>query len=153
MALDREHGRKLLQGSYDKRAVYFSDSDCVEYVSEDSFAIYERIDDFLTLIHDETKFDLIGFKLKGFKCIFETSLKPIFKLNDEQFVELVSVIEAVCTKIGDELFASDQRARAYKAAHKFALKENVKLTADFFPIGAQHSTIPFSRTAINSLLS
>jgi len=55
---------------YEPVALYYVDSDCVEYVKEDTFCIYERIDGFLTLIFDETKINLIGFKLKGFKFVF-----------------------------------------------------------------------------------
>jgi len=108
-------------------AVYFSDSDCVEYVNEDGFAIYSRVDEFLTLIFDETKIRLIGFKLKGFKYCFENHLKPLFDLNDSQFLALVPVIEAVCTKLGERLVADDERARAYKAALKLAANDNVRL--------------------------
>ena len=84
---------------YIPTAVYFIDSDCVEYVKEDCFCVYERVDSFLTLIFDETKINLIGFKLKGFKCIFEKHLKPLFELHDKQFIDLVSVIEAVSNSL------------------------------------------------------
>jgi len=107
-------------GRFIPAAVYFSDSDCVEYVKEDSFCVYDRVDRFLTLIFDSTKLNLVGFKLKGFKYIFNTHMKPIYKLNDEQFVELVSVIEAVCTELGESLFEDEHTARAYKAAKKLA---------------------------------
>ncbi len=117
-------------GPYKPVAVYFLDSDCVEYVKEDAFCVYDRVDSFLTLIFDETKFNLIGFKLKGFKYVFEQHVKPLFKLNDSQFIDLVSVIEAVFTRIGDEVFAAgdDERQRAYKAAIKLAANDNVKLS-------------------------
>jgi hypothetical protein len=75
----------LLGGTYIPTAVYFTDSDCVEYVKEDVFCVYERVDKFLTLIFDETKLNLIGFKLKGFRCLFEKHLKPLFELHDKQF--------------------------------------------------------------------
>ena len=116
--------------SYKPVAVYFLDSDCVEYVKEDAFCVYERVDSFLTLIFDETKYNLVGFKLKGFKYVFEKHLKPLFKLNDSQFIDLVSVIEAVFTHIGDEIFAEDEEERklAYKAAIKLATNDHVKLS-------------------------
>ena len=121
-----------LGAPYKPVAVYFLDSDCVEYVKEDAFCIYERVDEFLTLVFDETKFTLVGFKLKGFKCIFEKHLKPLYKLHDNQFIELVSVIEAVFTQIGDAMFAGDdERKRAYKAALKLAANDNVKLSGAF----------------------
>jgi hypothetical protein len=117
---------------YKPLAVYFLDSDCVEYVKEDAFCIYDRVDEFLTLVFDETKFNLVGFKLKGFKCIFDKHLKPLFKLHDYQFIDLVSVIEAVFTEIGDKMFdGDDERKRAYKAALKLAANDNVKLSGVF----------------------
>lgn len=117
-------------GPYKPAAVYFLDSDCVEYLKEDAFCIYERVDSFLTLIFDETKFNLIGFKLKGFKYVFEQHVKPLFKLNDSQFIDLVSVIEAVFSSIGDDIFKAgdEERRRAYKAAIKLAANDNVRLS-------------------------
>jgi hypothetical protein len=119
-------------GGYIPTAVYFEDSDCVEYVREDNFVIYHRIDDFLTLIYDETKIIPVGFKLKGFKHVFDTHLKSLFKLNDNQFLSLVAAIEAICTELGDELFADDERTRAYKAARKLAANDNVWLYGSQF---------------------
>jgi hypothetical protein len=119
-------------GGYSPAAVYFEDSDCVEYVKEDNFVIYHRVDDFLTLIYDETKIIPVGFKLKGFKHIFNTHLKSLFELNDKQFLVLASAIEAVCTELGDALFADDERTRCYKAARKLAANDNVKLYGSLF---------------------
>lgn len=118
---------------YTPTAVYFLDSDCVEYVKEDAFCIYERVDDFLTLIFDETKYNVVGFKLKGFKCVFEKYLKPLFELHDEQFIDLVSAIETYFSKVGDQLFSAgdEDRVRAYKAALKLAHNDNVRLVGAF----------------------
>lgn len=115
--------------AYDPVALYFLDSDCIEYVKEDTFCIYERVDSFLTLIFDETKINLIGFKLKGFKCVFDKFVKPLLELNDQQFVELVPVLEFVFTQFGDQMFSigSEERKRAYKAALKLAANDNVRL--------------------------
>ena len=89
---------------------------------------------------DETKFNLIGFKLKGFKYIFEKHVKPLLELNDSQFIELVSVIEAMFTRIGDEVFAGgeddDERRRGYKAAIKLASHDNVKLSGIYLKAAA-----------------
>jgi hypothetical protein len=119
-------------GGYSPAAVYFSDSDCVEYVKEDNFVIYHRVDDFLTIIFDETKIIPVGFQLKGFRHVFNTHLKSLFELNDKQFLVLASAIEAVCTELGDTLFADDERTRWYKAARKLAANDNVKLYGSFF---------------------
>src|SRR5712664_114523 len=96
-------------GGYSPAAVYFSDSDCVEYVKEDNFVVYHRVDNFLTIIFDETKIIPVGFKLKGFKHVFNMHLKSLFELNDKQFLLLATAIEAVCTELGDALFADDER--------------------------------------------
>jgi hypothetical protein len=118
---------------YIPTAVYFMDSDCVEYVREDTLCVYERVDDFLTLIFDETKLNVIGFKLKGFKYMFNKHLKPLMKLHDEQFMALVTVIEIVFTVLGDSIFSieEEERVRAYKAALKLAANDNVKLWGEF----------------------
>jgi len=110
-------------------ALYFLDSDCVEYVKEDTLCIYERVDGFLTLIFDETRINLIGFKLKGFKCVFDTFVKPLLELNDMQFVDLVPVIEYAFTQVGNHVFSvgDEQRKLAYKAALKLAANDNVRL--------------------------
>jgi hypothetical protein len=122
-----------LGATYNPVAVYFTDSDCVEYVKQDSFCVYDRIDDFLTLIFDDTGLNLIGFKLKGFKCVFEKHLRPLFELHDMQFVDLVSAIEAHFTEIGRQMFDSKdkEKVRAYKAALKLAANDNVQLRGAF----------------------
>lgn len=130
---DRE-AEVLLERGYKPTAVYFMDSDCVEYIKGDAFCLYDRIDPFLTLIFDDTGLNLIGFKLKGFKNIFEKYLKPIFELHDMQFVDLVSAIEAVFTSLGNKIVDSktvEHRRLAYKAALKLAANDNVRLSGDY----------------------
>lgn len=105
-------------------AVYLPDADCVEYVSEDTTTVFRRIDPLLTLIYDETNAIVIGFKLKGFKQMLE-SLRDEFNLDEQGFVELVTVLERVCSTIGDELFSDPVRKQAYAAASKLA--RDVKL--------------------------
>jgi hypothetical protein len=115
-------------GPYKPVALYFLESDCVEYVKEDAFSVHERIDSFLTLIFDESKINLVGFKLKGFKHVFD-KVKPLFELEDMQFIHLVRVIERALTDIGNMVFSvgDDERKRAYKAAIKLASNDNVRL--------------------------
>jgi hypothetical protein len=109
-------------------ATYFEDSDCVEFVKEDTVAIHRRIDPILTLIFDDTRQRLIGFKIKGFKYIYNEVLKPISALQGVEFVDLVPAIEHVFTKIGKEVFAADDdRKRAYQAAYRLAREANVKV--------------------------
>jgi hypothetical protein len=107
-----------LAGSYTPIAVYYLDSDCVEYVKHDSLTVYDRIDDYLTLIKDETQLQVIGFKLKGFSCIIRDIMGE--NATREQFLVLVQVLEKVCSAIGDELFKDAERQQAYAAAKKIA---------------------------------
>jgi hypothetical protein len=113
---------------YKPVALYFLESDCVEYVKQDTFCIHRRVDSFLTLIFDETKNNLIGFKLKGFKHVFD-KVKPLFELNDMQFVDLVPVIQFVFTQLGNQMFSvgDEERRLAYKAAINLAANDNVRL--------------------------
>lgn len=120
------------KGDYVPCAVFFADSDCVEYVKQDVFCIYDRVDEYLTLIYDETGFNLVGFKVKGFKHLFDTKLKNLFRLNDNQFVAFVGIIERLCESIGDSLFTDDARKRAYQAARLLAANDNVRFySADY----------------------
>lgn len=108
-------------------ATYFPDSDCVEYVKEDTVCVYQRIDEFLTLISDDTRYGLIGFKLKGFRWFFDTHLQAHMQLNQAHFVRLVQAIEAVCQVIGDELIDDEKRSAAYRAARKIAEENDAQL--------------------------
>ena len=107
-------------------AVYLADADCVEYVSEDTTTIYDRVDTFLTLIYDETGEIPIGFKLKGFKKILN-SIRDRLELDEDGFVGLVCVVESICTEIGDELVGDPKRKAKYAAASKLARDVKVEL--------------------------
>lgn len=110
-------------------ATYFDDSDCVEYLREDTIAIYRRVDEFLTLIFDETRITPIGFKLKGFRCIYNECLKPLQRVRGVEFVELVPALEYICTQVGAAMFEDDDKRRhAYGAAMKLA--KGVRLYED-----------------------
>lgn len=114
-----------LLGNRTPTAVYFTDADCVEYVAEDITCVYDRVDEFLTLIKDETRHFTVGFKLKGFRNCFLRH-KDEFGLSENDFVELVQVLECVCSELGEEQFGADRNRRlAYQAARRLA--EGVKL--------------------------
>lgn len=115
-----------IQDCYKKAAIYYHDSDCVEYVRNDQFCIYERVDGFLTLVQDGTG-NLIGFKLKGFKNVFTRLQKVTAKLSDGHFLPLISAIESVCAEMGDNMFDDPKRAEAYRAAYSLAANDNVRL--------------------------
>ena len=117
----------IIKGEYVPCAVFFADSDCVEYVKRDAFCVYDRVDEYLTLIYDDSAMNLVGFKVKGFKHIYDTQLKSLFRLNDNQFIDFVSVIERLCETIGDSLFTDASRRRAYRAARNLAANDNVRM--------------------------
>ncbi|MCE4224908.1 hypothetical protein HCU64_14185 [Methylobacterium sp. C25] len=119
--IDSEH-----VGSYEPAAIFYGDSDCLEYVKADAFCVYERVDEFLTLVHDASGKQLVGFKLKGFRNRFN-KLQASFALNDGQFAYVISAIENIYSELGDMLFADAHRAAAYKAAYQLAANDNVKV--------------------------
>ena len=120
-----------LAGGYAPVAVYFSDSDCVEYVKEDAVCVYDRIDGFLTLITDENQRNVIGFKLKGFSKVVGDMLGE--NGTEEQFLGLIKVIESVCKTLGDDLFKDDDKLTAYATAKKIAVDDNIFLDKATLP--------------------
>ena len=113
---------------YRPRAVYFHDFDCVEYVKEDAFVIYERVDEFLTLIHDRTQKFAVGFSSLRASSIFLLRLlarSTGSATND--LLSLVSAIEAIAQFVGDDLYKDEERRRCYQAALEIAANDNVYL--------------------------
>lgn len=117
--------------AYVPQATYFHDSDCVEYVKRDSLLVYDRVDEFLTLIYDGTGKQLVGFKLKGFKNIFTKQIDAKHRLSTSQFLDLVPVIETICQVIGDQLDGDDDRKQSYRAAKDLAANDNVALSRGY----------------------
>ncbi len=114
-------------GAYVPAAIFFRDSDCVEYIKHDALCLYERVDEFLTLIKAPDGSELVGFKLKGFRNTFQ-KLMPALELSDRQFLPLVSVIEKIFTSLGDAVFKENgKRHAAYQAAYRLASNDNVRL--------------------------
>lgn len=112
--------------AYTPAAAYMQDSDCVEYVAEDTVCVYQRIDEALTLIYDETGFGLVGFKLKGFRNFFER-VKDDIGLTEGHFVNLCRVLERVCLESGEQHIGDARRKSAYQAAEKIAKRDNVQI--------------------------
>ena len=57
-----------LAENFDKQASYYRTMDFLEYVSEDTTVVADRIDDFLTVLWAADDRRLVGFRLKGFGC-------------------------------------------------------------------------------------
>ena len=115
-----------LTGESTPAAVYLPDSDCVEYVAEDTVCIHRRIDEMLSLVFDETGFQLVGFKLKGFRNLFERA-KAELCLDERHFVALCRVLEKVCMEMGEREIGDERRRNAYRAAEKLAARDGVLL--------------------------
>lgn len=107
-----------------KRASYYSSMDYVEYVARDAICVSDRIDQFLTLIWADE--ELVGFRLKGFRCIFDNVIKEVHELRDSDFLPMIVAIENVLTHLGNE-FIGDDTKNAYKLAADLATRDNVQL--------------------------
>tara|TARA_R110002073_G_scaffold120601_1_gene262626 strand:- start:5331 stop:5681 length:351 start_codon:yes stop_codon:yes gene_type:complete len=100
-------------------ATYFQNADCVEFLSEDTTAIYRRVDEFLTLIFDDTRLRLIGLKLKGFRSIHDQMVEAGELAGGNNFRNLVPALEAVTKRVAEAMVNDPARRRSYDAARKF----------------------------------
>lgn len=128
------YGANLSQ-NFVKAAVYNEEMDFLEYVSKDDVTVSDRIDGFLTVMWDYDQKEIVGFRLKGFRCIFNDIIKPLSKLKDEDFDPLVEALEKIFTKIGGELFSNrlneEYRVKAYKSALHLIKSDRVVLPDQF----------------------
>ncbi|EJC78985.1 hypothetical protein Rleg4DRAFT_0566 [Rhizobium leguminosarum bv. trifolii WSM2297] len=109
---------------YQPTAIYYEDSDSLEYLRVSSPAIYRRIDTILTLILSMEDRSLVGFKLKGFKNFYIRNLKNRFGSNCPDFIELVDVLQEVTRTLGEQVFEEKQK-NAYHSALEMAAKDRV----------------------------
>lgn len=129
--IEEQFGVKL--GNFAPCASYYEDMDYVEYVSSPSLTVAERIDPFLTILWDKNQDKVIGFKVKGFRNLFETKLKALYDLKNEEFVELTSALEILYTDLGIQMIAElnkeqqEQTKKAYRLAMSLAANDNVML--------------------------
>ena len=116
-----------LQTAYKPVAIYLDDADCIEYVRCDVACVYRRVDGFLTLTLDMKTRELNGFRLKGFKNLFLKHLQPKYRLFDDHFIPLVTVIEEAVCLIGDEVTRDPERQSAYREVKKMAHDDRVAI--------------------------
>ncbi len=123
---------------YTPAAIYYENSDSLEYVRRDDPAVYRRVDEYLTLVLDLHSRALLGFKLKGFRYLYQTHLMPKYHLKDHQFLSLITVLEDVMRVGGDAIFEAAEREAAYRDARDIAAEDNVRV--DQFPkrTGTRH---------------
>lgn len=115
----------IISTPYRPVALYYEGADTVEYVRKDVPAVYERVDEFLTLIFDmNIRDELIGFQLKGFRSYYlQDQVRS--HLGDD-FLSLVGFLERAVTRLGDAAF-DEGRRDAYEKAARLALQDGVEL--------------------------
>lgn len=124
-----------LSEDFVKKASYNKAMDYLEYVSQDAITVADRIDGVLTILKNYDQSEVIGFKVKGFKCVFNEVIKPLYQLKDEDFNPIANALEALFTRVGDNIFcdatSKERRVEAYKSALKLAKDDNVQLPDDW----------------------
>jgi hypothetical protein len=110
--------------AYTSVAVYYEDSDSLEYVRRDEPTIYRRIDDTLTLILSMQSREPVGFQLKGFKHLYLQHIKD--RSHDNDFPQLVLILEEAVKRLGNEVFSRRDTLRAYVKAREIAREDDVK---------------------------
>lgn len=124
-----------LADEFVKRASYNESMDFLEYIACDCIAVSERVDGFLTVMWNYEHTEIIGFKLKGFKYLFNTHIKDLAQLKDSDFNPIMDMLEIVFTMIGNEIISDtampkDERLKAYKATRELIKKDAVKLPVE-----------------------
>ncbi|MDZ7923043.1 MAG: hypothetical protein U5M23_03100 [Marinagarivorans sp.] len=116
-----------LAESFNPIATYNKSLDFIEYLSVDATCVSRRIDEHLTLLLDmDNELELIGFKLKGFACIYgEIMQNAGIENHQAQFSGIVEILVELISKMGDKMFPA-QKAE-YARVIKFASKKDVKL--------------------------
>lgn len=113
---------------YQPRAVYYSQSDSVEYLRKDVPTVYRRIDECLTLILSMRERNVIGLKIKGFRHFYLSNIKPKYNFEEKHFLYLIYVLEEAMTCIGEEILSHEDRREAYRLASEIAQEDNVILS-------------------------
>lgn len=109
---------------YEPEAIYYEDSDSLEYLRVSAPAIYRRIDSVLTLVFSLEDRALIGFKLKGFKNFYIRKLRNRLGTDCPQFIELVDVLQEATKTLGQHVF-EEKYKEAYHSALEMAARDKV----------------------------
>jgi hypothetical protein len=113
--------------AYTSVAVYYEDSDSLEYVRRDEPSIYRRVDELLTLVLSMRTREPIGFQLKGFRHFYLQYIKD--KINrDESFSQLIIILEEAVKRLGNKVFLEQDRLSAYVKAQDIAKEDDVQLS-------------------------
>lgn len=135
-----QHFDAGLPENFDKKASYYRAMDFLEYVSEDTTVVAERVDGFLTVLLAADDRRLVGFRLKGFGFAFRTHIQPVLKLKPQHFDPIIHVLTRYFTDVGNSITTDDirdtsQREAAYKEALDLAERDQVSLPPDL-PLAA-----------------
>lgn len=117
----------LTINSFKKTAVYFESMDYIDYVRHDDITVSKRVDQYLTLILNNTSTNIVGFRLKGIKNFFLRTLQPALNLTDDDFVSVKEIFVALVQFLGDEMNDPDIRT-AYSSAASIASEDDVQVT-------------------------
>lgn len=116
-------------------ARYYEAMDYLLYLEEDVAHRADRVDSFLTLLWHPTDDRVIGVKLKGFRFLFgriKEILSPLgVELSNQQFLPLMTAIEAAATTVGTSMLAEAQKQRLeerYDRAREFVKTAKVSLS-------------------------
>lgn len=105
-------------------ALYDPLMDFVEYVNTGELVIAKRVDEFLTLLYDGQQSNVVGFRIKGIRYLFNEYLKAVHDLADDDFLPLVFFIEAALRRSGDAILRDVNRHKAYRIAFRMANRAN-----------------------------
>jgi hypothetical protein len=114
--------------AYTSVAVYYEDADSLEYVRHDVPSVYRRIDDLLTLVLSMKTREVMGFKLKGFRHFYLKNIQNKVSTKDDQFPELIVILEQAIRKLGNEVFEERERLSAYATAREIAQEDEVHIS-------------------------
>lgn len=104
-------------------ARYNHGMDALVYRSTPGTCVAQRVDQFVTVLWDVDRTDLVGVKFKGFRYIFNTLRSQHGWTTD--FLPLAKVLEALMAKVGDDILEEQRElyVRAKKCVERVHLTE------------------------------
>lgn len=97
-------------------ASYYEDADLVEYVTADEPCVFRRVDSMLTIAFSLDTKEPIGFRLKGFKSIYLTRIKPKYDvIGGIDFLTISDILTSWIQEVGNQVF-SDEAKEEYRKA-------------------------------------
>lgn len=137
--LSDQFGATLAE-NFQKQASYYRAMDSLEYLAEDTTTVAERVDSFLTVLVTADDRRLVGFRLKGFRYVFNRFVQPAMKLKSDDFDPIIWVLQRIFTDAGNTVTAAGEadalrREQAYRQAADLARRDQVALPPDF-PVAA-----------------